>query len=335
MQSLVATYVWIDGTSHIRCKYRTVEFSSAAPVIFPVWEFEGVHTYQTDAGCLVPVKIIRDPFSDNAHDSVVLCECVSETTGLPSANDTRTVAKSIFETGRNVHPMFALEQEYMLCNGTTLQPLKWDELYSESSIPKQNTAYCGVGVGHTTGRDIALEHYRACLKAGLNIKGLHAKTTPSQWAFQMGPLEGLHAGDELWLARYLLEVICEKHSLKPIFHPKPKRKFGGLGCHVCYSNDQTRQPEGLVEIMLIIQCLYENHASDMVVFGKDNNLRLTGENISAYNDFTYGVGDRSKSVCIPVTVFNSKCGFLEDRRPAANCDPYIVTATIHKTAIKV
>jgi glutamine synthetase len=51
------------------------------------------------------------------------------------------------------------------------------------------------------------------------------------------------------------------------------------------------------------------------------------------NEFSYGVGDRGASVRINSSVVKEGKGFFEDRRPASNMDPYIVTSAIADTVI--
>ncbi len=65
-------------------------------------------------------------------------------------------------------------------------------------------------------------------------------------------------------------------------------------------------------------------------YGDQNQERLTGEHETQHiNAFSYGVGDRGASIRIPNSVVKDGwCGYLEDRRPAANCDPYSVTKLI-------
>jgi glutamine synthetase len=68
--------------------------------------------------------------------------------------------------------------------------------------------------------------------------------------------------------------------------------------------------------------------------GKDNERRLTGHHeTSNIHDFSAGVANRGASVRIPRHVGEDKCGYLEDRRPASNCDPYRVTEMIVRTTI--
>ena len=69
------------------------------------------------------------------------------------------------------------------------------------------------------------------------------------------------------------------------------------------------------------------------VYGEDNHLRLTGlHETQSIDKFSYGVSDRGASIRIPIgTVEAGYKGWLEDRRPASNADPYKVAATIIQT----
>ena len=71
----------------------------------------------------------------------------------------------------------------------------------------------------------------------------------------------------------------------------------------------------------------------IAVYGVDNDQRLTGlHETASINDFSYGVSDRGASIRIPIiTVEQGWKGWLEDRRPASNGDPYKIAARIIKT----
>ena len=43
-----------------------------------------------------------------------------------------------------------------------------------------------------------------------------------------------------------------------------------------------------------------------------------------FDTFSYGVSDRGSSIRIPWQVEVDKKGYLEDRRPTANADPYVI-----------
>ena len=68
--------------------------------------------------------------------------------------------------------------------------------------------------------------------------------------------------------------------------------------------------------------------------GQDNARRLTGRHeTSSIHDFSAGVANRGASIRIPRQVGEDGNGYLEDRRPSSNCDPYSVTEVIVRTTI--
>ncbi|XP_048621271.1 glutamine synthetase cytosolic isozyme 1-3-like [Brassica napus] len=64
-------------------------------------------------------------------------------------------------------------------------------------------------------------HYKACLYAGIGISGVNGEVTLGQWEFQVSPVEGISTGDQVWVARYLLERITEISGVNVSFDPKP------------------------------------------------------------------------------------------------------------------
>ncbi len=54
------------------------------------------------------------------------------------------------------------------------------------------------------GRSFVDAHYKACLYAGIKVSGVNAEVMPSQWEFQVGPVEGIAMGDQLWIARWIM-----------------------------------------------------------------------------------------------------------------------------------
>ena len=92
--------------------------------------------------------------------------------------------------------------------------------------------------------------------------------------------------------------------------------------------------KGMDAIMDAIGKLAANHNKHMSVYGKGNEQRLLGSHETAkYDEFSYGVANRGASVRIPRQCDRDGYGYLEDRRPAANCDPYDVTSVIADTTI--
>merc|ERR1712083_992574 len=83
-----------------------------------------------------------------------------------------------------------------------------------------------------------------------------------------------------------------------------------------------------------IEYLRNAHSEHMKVYGEGNELRLTGEACTAGMDsFSAGVGRRDVSLRITSKVAAADCGYYEDRRPAANADPYLVTKMIVATTL--
>merc|ERR1712118_236630 len=80
--------------------------------------------------------------------------------------------------------------------------------------------------------------------------------------------------------------------------------------------------------------LKAKHDEHIKVYGEGNDRRLTGAHETApITAFSYGVANRGASVRIPRDTEKDKCGYFEDRRPASNMDPYVVTAKIFETAV--
>ena len=72
------------------------------------------------------------------------------------------------------------------------------------------------------------------------------------------------------------------------------------------------------------------HEEGIAVYGSDNDMRLTGlHETQKITEFSYGVSDRGASIRIPVyTVEHDWNGYLEDRRPASNANPYRILSHI-------
>ncbi len=86
----------------------------------------------------------------------------------------------------------------------------------------------------------------------------------------------------------------------------------------------------IIEICEKFKARHESHITD---YGSDNDQRLTGlHETQSIDTFSYGVSDRGASIRIPIgTVKYDWKGYLEDRRPASNADPYKVVAQILAT----
>ncbi|XP_070780217.1 glutamine synthetase-like [Enoplosus armatus] len=332
------TYIWIDGTGEgLRNKTRTLDKEPESLEDVPEWSFDGSSTYQAEGFnsdmYLMPVSMFRDPFTLNPN-KLVLCE-VLKYDRLPAETNHRALCKKVMEEVEEHSIWFGMEQEYTLL-GTDGHPFSWP---LNGYPAPQGPYYCGVGADNAYGRDIVECHYKACLYAGVKIYGTNAEVMPSQWEFQVGPCVGIEMGDHLWVARFLLHRVCEDFGVVATLDPKPmKGNWNGAGCHTNVSTEQMRDDEGLQYIEQAIEKLRKKHDEHIRVYdphgGQDNMRRLTGHHeTSRITDFSAGVANRGASIRIPRPVGQEMKGYFEDRRPAANCDPYTVTMAIARTCL--
>ena len=325
----IAEYLWVAGQNtytDLRSKYKTVTNKAIETVTvedLPVWNFDGSSTGQHRGDnteiIIKPVAMYPHPTLENAK--AVLCECYYPD-GTPEKGNTRHIAAKIFEEHKEEEPMFGLEQEYFIYkNG---KPYMWPE----NGFPApQGDYYCANG-SQVCGRELALEHYLACLRCGLKISGVNAEVAPSQWEFQIGPAIGVEQGDHMVMARWIYQKIAEKYGLEINYDPKPiKGDWNGSGCHINFSTKAMREEGGLDVIIAACERLKKTFLDDVKFYGGQNNERMTGAHeTSKLSEFTYGIGTRHTSVRIGNDIKAAGKGYYEDRRPASNIDPYISTA---------
>jgi len=330
-----AEYIWIGGSgADLRSKTKTIEQEVKDVSELPIWNYDGSSTGQAPGSdsevYLKPVKIVPDPFR-RGKNILVLCETYTPDME-PIPTNTRYNSKIIFDKVKDHKPWFGLEQEYTLFESDGRTPLGWPR---DGYPGAQGPYYCGTGTRNAYGRYIVEAHYRACLYSGLTISGINAEVMAAQWEFQIGPVEGVDAGDQLWLARYLLDRVCEDFGVCVSMDPKPiPGDWNGAGCHTNYSTLAMRNNGGYAVIEEAIKRLEKKHMEHIAVYGAGNERRLTGHHETAHiSKFSYGVANRGCSIRIPRTSFQDKKGYFEDRRPASNMDPYLVTAKIADTTI--
>lgn len=331
----MAEYIWIGGSgSDLRSKTKTVTHKVTKPEDLPIWNFDGSSTGQAPGNdsevFLRPVAIYPDPFR-RGNNILVLCECLLPSM-VPIPTNTRNAAAEVMKRAEQHVPWFGLEQEYTLFQRDGVTPLGWPQ----GGFPRpQGPYYCAIGANEAYGRYIVEAHYRACLYAGLTISGINAEVMPGQWEYQVGPCTGIESGDQMWISRYLLTRVCEDFHVIVSFAPKPiKGDWNGAGCHTNYSTKAMREEGGYAVIIDAVEKLALKHREHIAVYGKDNHERLTGKHETASIErFSYGVANRGASVRIPRMALIEGRGYFEDRRPASNMDPYVVTSKIVQTTL--
>jgi len=259
----------------------------------------------------------------------------SEPVGIVGFN-TRYWASHIAQEYADQKAWFGLEQEYVLTekyHESTLdedfeRPLQWEKLSREG----QGNYYCSVRYPHAQCNMIARKHLHLCLKAGVKIAGFNAEVLPNQWEFQVGPSDLLRVGDDILMGRYILTRLAAEHGLGVSFHPKiVPGEWNGSGCHINYSTEAMRETggNGMKVIRQAIDNLEKDHPNILQFYGQKNHLRLTGKHeTSSAEVFSWGVGTRDTSVRVPTLVEKAGGGYLEDRRPGSNIDPYFAMAAL-------
>ncbi len=321
-------YIWLDGgrpepSLRSKTKVLDMDFFDGDIEHLPIWSFDGSSTQQAEghfSDCLLkPVRVISDPARKNGF--LVMCE-VLYPDGKPHESNTR--AK--FEDDEDC--WFGFEQEYVLTRDGL--PLG----FPKQGYPRpQGPYYCSVGYENCVGRNIVEEHFDLCLDAGIQLTGINAEVMLGQWEFQCFAKGAKRAADDLWLARYLLHRSTEKHGVVVEFHPKPVQgDWNGSGLHTNFSNKRMREEGGEEYFKAICETFGKHHNEHIAVYGSGNEMRLTGlHETQAIDKFSYGVSDRGASIRIPVGTSENWKGYLEDRRPASNADPYRIVARILET----
>ena len=322
-------YIWLDGykpTANLRSKTKVVSDFSGKLEDVEMWSFDGSSTLQAEGGssdCLLkPVAIFPDPERRNGY--LVMTEVLNADGSAHVSNGRATIEDDDDDF------WFGFEQEYFLWDPETNLPLG----FPKDQTP-QGQFYCSVGAKNSYGREIMDRHLDICLDAGLNVEGTNGEVAPGQWEFQIFSKGAAEAGDQIWIARYILERLAEDYGLAIDYHPKPlgATDWNGSGMHANFSNEAMRT-EGKEEIFTkICEEFGKNIQRHISVYGADNDQRLTGKHeTQSIDEFSYGISDRGASIRIPVTTpADGWVGRLEDRRTASNADPYKVAAAIVKT----
>lgn len=322
-----AEYIWIDGqkpTAHVRSKTKILPDGAE----LPIWGFDGSSTQQAPgdkSDCVLrPVFSCPDPIR-GGNDVLVLAE-VLYVDMTPHESNMRAALVEVADRYAAHEPLFGIEQEYtFMKDGRVLG-------FPSGGFPApQGGYYCGVGADEIYGRDIVEAHTKVCMDAGLSISGTNAEVLIGQWEFQIGPLSPLDVSDQIWVARWLLYRVAEDFDVSATLDPKPVTgDWNGAGAHTNFSTKSMR--ESYEPIILACKALGEKADVHIKDYGAGIERRLTGMHETApWTEYSYGVSDRGASVRIPWQCEQDGKGYIEDRRPNANMDPYVVTRLITDT----
>jgi glutamine synthetase len=341
-------YIWLDGSypQQIRSKTKIIEREldinpfnkenattlntlflnwKTNPNTLPMWNFDGSSTGQAETSkselLLKPVNIFKDPFKQKGFIVVAEVYNIDMTPHWSNkrAKMVETLDKYDDET------MYGLEQEYFIYSNKTGKPLGWPE----NGFPaQQGPYYCSVGGTNVAGREFVERHAELCEYAELKISGINAEVALGQWEYQIGPVYAKEGSDQLWVSRYILERLSEVYNYHIVLDPKPYigNEWNGSGMHVNFSTKTMRSDLINKKKLVIEACekLGQYINEHIAVYGSNNENRLTGANETcSIKEFRYGIGDRTASIRIPSSIEDSTTpGYLEDRRPASNGDPY-------------
>ena len=322
-----AEYIWIDGTEPTaKLRSKTKIFADGEEL--GLWGFDGSSTNQAPgkaSDCVLrPVFDCPDPIR-GGDNRLVMCE-VLLTDMSPHPTNTRAACAEVGETYASQEPWFGIEQEYTFLEDG--RPLGWPI----GGFPgPQGPYYCGVGADEIYGRDVVEAHSDACMAAGLAISGTNAEVMMGQWEFQIGPLGPTDVADQMWVARWLLYRIAEDFDVVATLDPKPiPGDWNGAGAHTNFSTKAMR--ESYDPVITACEALGKKAREHIEQYGVGVEKRLTGLHETApWTEYSYGVSDRGASVRIPWQVEVDKKGYIEDRRPNANVDPYVVARLITDT----
>jgi len=335
-------YVWLDGykpTPNIRTKAQVVPGDSFSGKVeeAPRWGFDGSSTHQAeghDSDCILrPVRVYPNPLKDNAY--LVLCDVLTR-----DGEEHSTNTRAMIDDAAAEEFWFGFEQEYVLMNSNG-RPVG----FPDGGYPEpQGPYYCAVGSHNVALRSLVDDHLSACVDAEIGVVGINAEVMLGQWEFQVFGKGALRAADDLIMARFMLFLMSEDYDIVANLDPKPiSGDWNGSGLHSNFSYDYLRDVGGQKYVEALCEGFRPFHRDHIAVYGAGNELRLTGSHETAsIDDFSFGASNRGASIRIPMyTTSHNWKGYLEDRRPASDADPYQIVRRImqtvkiaHKQAVK-
>jgi glutamine synthetase len=327
-------YIWLDGYKpepNLRSKIKVIDYKSSNVVIsldeIPDWGFDGSSTMQAEgysSDCyLKHVRLYWSQIKDNNSYPLVYVLCdVYDKNNKPHETNQR------FKLGNEDTDFWVgFEQEYFIRSGHNKNIIGFD---NGGMIDPQGKYYCGVG-GQIFGRHLSDEHLKLCLDLGIDVEGTNAEVALGQWEYQTFSKGKLKAADDLWMSRYLLYKLAEKYGYQIELHPKPITlgDWNGSGLHTNFSNKRMREKGGEEYFNSIFKVFESRQDIHIENYGSDNNLRLTGKHeTQSIDKFSWGISDRGASIRVPKSVGEIWKGYLEDRRPGSNADPYKILNVI-------
>jgi glutamine synthetase len=329
-------YIWLDGCTpapNLRGKTRIKE-SASFPTLeqLPLWGFDGSSTLQAEGHdsdrVLKPVAVFPD--ASRTNGVLVMCEVMMPDGKTPHVSNKRATILD------DPDAWFGFEQEYFFYKDG--RPLG----FPATGYPApQGPYYTGVGYNNVgdIARKLVEEHLDLCLAAGINHQGINAEVAKGQWEFQIFGEGSKTAADQMWMARYLMLRLSEKYGIDIEFHCKPlgDTDWNGSGMHCNFSTKYMREVGGKQYFEKLMDAFKAARADHIAVYGPDNHMRLTGKHETASIDtFSWGIADRGASIRVPHSfIHNNYRGYLEDRRPNSQADPYQIASQVLKTVATV
>ena len=327
-------YIWLDGyTPEPNLRSKVKIFAKEGDMNLsdcPEWSFDGSSTKQAEGyysdRILKPVALYKNCMDGGSYKSYfVLCE-VYNTDETPHESNIRHILPDY----DNV--WYGFEQEYTIVkNGRPIG-------FPKDGFPApQGKYYCGVGDEQVSGRKFVDEHLEICLNTGLSITGTNAEVLLGQWEYQIFNTSSKSAADDLWISRYILQRLSEKWGYRIEFHPKPVMgDWNGSGLHCNFSNHTMRNIGGMEYFYRLFDIFEGRHAKHIENYGSSNEQRLTGKHeTQSIDKFSWGVSDRGASLRVPIQTASDWKGYIEDRRPASNADPYRIVKVISEALKEV
>ena len=177
------TKIW-DFDPHKYPKYNTMRKNGPCPEELPIWEDKTTEYF------LIPNRVVVDPKRKQAF--LVMCD-TSKTDERLTINEEEKF-------------LFGFKQKYLSRKSVDFPKL---------GISYRNDIgeYCGIGYEKVLGREIMEEHLDTCLSAGLKITDINSEEVLGQWEYNLISEGNSVNENDLWISKYFLIRICEKHNL--------------------------------------------------------------------------------------------------------------------------